>query len=184
MKKIALASAIIFAITLAACKGKKSTENSEQASTTGTEQTDNKNAAANSSPAPANEPKSYAVTFSPDTAYLGKNKEAFIRLKDGKAVQLSDADGKITGTELSYEIEVTNKRKLGQNSVYINPNEFRLQLDNGNNITHDNYNTVAADAEATNSSTGNKFRLPAGTKPKALNLFFDETRVTVGVELK
>lgn len=179
MKKIALASAIIFAITLAACKGKKSTESSEQAST---EQTDNKDAAANNTP--TNEPKSYAVTFSPDTVYLGKNKEAFVRLKDGKAVQLSDADGKITGTELTYEIEVTNKRKLGENSVYINPNEFRLQLDNGNNITHDTYNTVSTDAEATNSSTGNKFRLPAGTKPKSLNLFFDETRVTVGVELK
>ncbi|SEW11302.1 hypothetical protein SAMN05428988_2166 [Chitinophaga sp. YR573] len=179
MKKIALASAIIFAITLAACKGKKSTESSEQAST---EQTDNKDAAANNTP--TNEPKSYAVTFSPDTVYLGKNKEAFVRLKDGKAVQLSDADGKITGTELTYEIEVTNKRKLGENSVYINPNDFRLQLDNGNNITHDTYNTISAAAEATNSSTDNKFRLPAGTKPKSLNLFFDETRVTVGVELK
>src|SRR4051812_49093896 len=116
MKKTILASAIVFAITLAACKNKKNTESSEQAST---EQTDNKNAAANNSP--ANEPKSYAVIFSPDTAYLGKNKEAFIRLKDGKAVELSDADGKITGIEFSYEIEVTNKRKLGDNTVYINP---------------------------------------------------------------
>jgi hypothetical protein len=179
MKRTILATAIIFAITLVACKGKKGAESSEQATT---EQTNNKEAAANNSP--TNEPKSYAVTFSPDTAYLGKNKEAFIRLKNGKAVELSDADGKITGTELSYEIELTNKHKMGENSVYINPNQFRLLLDNGNNITHDNYNTVTADAESTNSSVDNKFRLPAGTKPKSLNLFFDETRVTVGVEMK
>lgn len=179
MKKTFLASALLIAFAFTACNNKNKAENADSSSTT--EQTDNNNAASNT---PTNEPKSYSVTFSPDTAYLGKNKEAFVRLKNGKAVELSDADGKITGTELTYELEVTNKHKLGDGSVYINPSQFRLTLDNGNNITHETYNTVSADAESTQSSVDNKFRLPAETKPKSLNLFFDETRVTVGVEMK
>jgi len=180
MKKTILTSAFAIAIAFTACKNKTNPENADNSSTQQTENND----AASTSTTPANEPKSYSVTFSPDTAYLGKNKEAFIRLKNGKAVELSDADGKITGTELSYEIEVTNKKKMGDGSVYVNPSQFRLALDNGNNITHDNYNSVSADAESTNSSVDNKFRLPAGSKPKSLNLFMDETRVTVGVEMK
>lgn len=179
MKKTFLASALFISVAFVACKEKKAAENTDQSNSG--QSSENTTPASSS---PSNEPKSYAVTFSPDTAYLGKNKEAFIRLKNGKAVELMDADGKATGTELTYEIELTNKRKLGENSVYINPNEFRLQLDNGNNITHDNYNSVSADAESTKSSTDNRFRLPAGAKPKTLNLFFDETRVAVGIEMK
>jgi hypothetical protein len=179
MKRTILASALLISVAFVACKEKKATENTDQSNAAQSSESTTP-----ASTSPANEPKSYAVTFSPDTAYLGKNKEAFIRLKNGKAVELMDADGKATGTELTYEIELTNKRKLGESSVFINPNEFRLQLDNGNNITHDNYNSVSADAESTKSSEDNKFRLPAGTKPKTLNLFFDETRVSVGIELK
>jgi hypothetical protein len=177
MKRTILAAAVLISIAFVACKGKKAAENTASGES-------ESNSSTPASTSPTNEPKSYAVTFSPDTAYLGKNKEAFVKLQNGKAVELMDADGKSTGIELSYEIELTNKRKLGENSVYINPHDFRLQLDNGNNITHDNYNTVSADAESTKSSVDNKFRLPAGTKPKTLNLFFDETRVSVGVELK
>ena len=179
MNKNLLAS-IIAVTTLAAvisCKGKK--ENAADAGNA-TEQTP---ASSNESKA-GSEPRTYAVSFSPDTAYLGKSKDAFVRIKNGKAVELSDADGKSAGIELSYELEVTNKRTLGQNSVYVNPSDFRLQLDNGTNITHDHYNSVSVEAEATGSSVENKFRIPAGAKPKALNLFFDETRVTVAVELK
>jgi hypothetical protein len=178
MKKTILTSAFAIAIAFTACKNKTANENADNSTT----QTSENNEAGSNTP--ANEPKTYSITFSPDTAYLGKNKEAFIRFKNGKAVELSDADGKITGTELTYEIEVTNKKKLGDGSVYVNPNEFRLALDNGNNITHESYNSISADAEATNSSVDNKFRLPAGTKPKSLNLFMDETRVSVGVEMK
>lgn len=183
MKKSILAAAVLISIAFVACKEKKGAENTDQ----GNAEQSSESTPASSTPAsntPSNEPKSYAVTFSPDTAYLGKNKEGFIKLMNGKAVELVDADGKVTGTELSYEIEVTNKQKMGAGSVYINPSQFRLQLDNGNNITHDNYNTISADAESTKSSVDNKFRLPAGTKPKTLNLFFDETRASVGVEMK
>jgi len=179
MKKSILTAAVFISIAFVACKGKKGAENTDQSNSAQPE-----NSSTPASNTPTNEPKSYVVTFSPDTAYLGKNKEVFIRLKNAKAVELMDADGKSTGTELSYEIELTNKRKMGGDPLFLNPSEFRLQLDNGNNITHDTYNSLSADAESTKSSVDNKFRLPAGTKPKTLNLFFDETRVAVGVEMK
>lgn len=178
MNKTILASVFSIAIFFAACKSKTTSENADSSAATTTTSPSEEKAT------PANEPKSYTVTFSPDTAFLGKKKEAFIRLKNGSAVELYDNEGKVTGTELTYEIELTNKNKVGENSVFINPNDFRLTLDNGTNITHDNYNSVSADAESTKSSVENKFRLPAGTKPKTLNLFLDETRVSVGVEMK
>ncbi|PWV56972.1 hypothetical protein [Chitinophaga sp. S165] len=179
MKRTTLVLSLGLMVALAACKGKNKTENADQ-QTTSEQQADNSTPAAST---PANEPKTYQVAFSPDTAYLGKTKEAFVRVKSGKAVELSDADGKVTGTEITYELEVTNKNQVGGNGIFINPGDFRLQLDNGNNLTHDNYNTLNVDAESTKSSE-NKFRLPAGAKPKTLNLFYDETRVSVGVELK
>lgn len=131
-----------------------------------------------------NEARSYTVTFSPEEVQLGKNNEALIRLKNGKALNLVDADGKITGTEFTYDIELKNKNELGGNSISINPSNFRLQLDNDNIINQERYNTVSADAQSSNSSTANKFRLPPGTKPKSLSLFFDETRSTVNVNMK
>jgi len=179
MKRIILVYSVGLMIILAACKGKSKTENAAQ-QTTSTEQTQSSPAAA----APTNEPKTYDVAFAPDSAYLGKNKEVLVRVKNAKAVELSDADGKITGTEITYDVEVTNKNQMGGNSIFFNPGNFRLQLDNGNNITNDRYNSLNVDAESTKTSTDNAFRLPAGTKPKSLNLFYDETRVTVGIEMK
>ncbi|WP_343670229.1 hypothetical protein [Chitinophaga sp.] len=181
MNKTILASVFSIAIFFAACKSKTAPTNADSSANTTTSTTAPENS---SSATPANEPKSYTVTFSPDTAFLGKKKEAFVRLKNGKAIELYDNEGKVTGTELTYEIELTNKNKVGESSVFLNPNDFRLALDNGTNITHDNYNSVSADAESTKTSEENKFRLPAGTKPKTLNLFLDETRVSVGVEMK
>jgi hypothetical protein len=178
-KIVSAAFALALLVSLIACKGKK--ENSGEAANSSTEQAPSASAEESK---PTNEPKTYTVTFSPDTAYLGKSKEAFVRLKNAKAVELSDADGKSTGIEFSYELEVTNKQALGTSSVFVNPADFRLQLDNGTNITHDNYNSVSVQPESTGSSVDNKFRIPVGAKPKALNLFLDETRVTVGVELK
>lgn len=180
MNKTILVSVLAISGFFAACNNKGTSENADSSTTT----TPSETTTPAESSSPANEPKSYTVTFSPDTAWLGKKKEAFVRLKNGTAVELQDADGKVTGTELSYEIELTNKQSVGTNSVYINPNDFRLTLDNGNNITHDNYNSLSVDPESTKSTDGNRFKLPAGTKPKTLNLFMDETRVSVGVEMK
>ncbi|MFM9910092.1 MAG: hypothetical protein ACKVOW_12110 [Chitinophagaceae bacterium] len=180
MKKTFLALATSFSLVLLSCGNKEEKKSPDTTSTT----PETAKPETTEPTAPGNQPKSYTVSFSPDTVYLGKNKEAFIKLKNAKAIELSDADGKITGIELNYDIELTNKSKLGASAITLDPGNFRLQLDNNNNITHERYNSFNTSPESTNSSTDNKFRLPAGTKPKALNLFLDETRVSVGVEIK
>lgn len=129
-------------------------------------------------------PKTYSLTVTPDTVDLGKSKEAKIKVSNFKAVELFDPEGKLTGMELSYDIELTNKKVIGEGKVFVNPGDFRLELDNGNKITHENYNPVSAEAESSTIVTGNKFRLPAGTKPKTIHLFYDKTRAVVNVEIR
>ncbi|HEY8690769.1 MAG TPA: hypothetical protein VIM07_16145 [Chitinophagaceae bacterium] len=186
MKKLSIAIVFFcFASFLYSCKEKTKTENKNDIvnTDTGSLKEEPKNNTKNNQVA-TNEAKSYTVIFSPEEVELGKNKEALIRLKNGKALDLVDADGKITGTEFTYDIELKNKNELGGNTIYINPYNFRLQLDNENIITQEKYNAVSSDAQSTNSSTGNKFRLPPGTKPKTLSLFFDETRAIVNVDMR
>jgi hypothetical protein len=130
------------------------------------------------------EPKSYTVTATPETVLLGKNKEASFKIFNIKAIDLSDPDGKSLGIQLSYQLELTNKNPIGGSAIYIDPSKFRLELDNGTKISHDDYSRFDADAESTVSSVECKFKLPAGTKPAALNLFHDETRVSIKLEMK
>jgi len=178
MKKLFVIPLSIFIIHLTACKSKvKDANNSGEE--TGTRQETSKPAGS-----PAGQSKTYTVTFTPDTLYLGKSKEAFIKLKNAKAIALSDPDGKETGIEFSYEFDATNKNKMGTAGIYVNPGDFRMTLDNGNNIVQDNYNAVSADPESTKTSTGNIFKIPVGTKPKSLNLFYDQTRSAVTIDLK
>lgn len=135
----------------------------------------------------AAEPKSYVINVAPgtpETILLGKNKEASVKIMNLKAIDLSDPDGKSLGIQLSYDIELTNKNAIGGRSVQIDPSQFRLELDNGKKITHDDYNSVSTAAESSATSTGNIFKIPAGAKPTALNLFLDETRVSVKLEMK
>ena len=132
----------------------------------------------------ASEPKSYKVSISTDTVVLGKSKELFVKITNAKAIELSDPDGKATGKELSFDLECTNKYQVGGSSVGIYPSEFRLKLDNGNNISPDNANSMNIDPESTITSAGNTFVLPAGSKPVPLNLFYDQTRVPVTVSFQ
>jgi len=131
----------------------------------------------------SNEPKTYVVTALPDTVLLGKNKEAFIKIKDLKAIELSNPDGTSAGIEFSYKIELTNKNPIGGNSVGLPTTDFRLELDNGNKIAPKS-TFVSAEPEATKLSDDDKFTIPAGAKPTALHLFFDQTRVSIKLELK
>ena len=164
------------------CKGKKEqTEQTEQTNQTTPSQSESETKPSSGS---SSEPKTYQVTALPDSVVLGKNKEAFIKIKNLKAIELSNPDGQTTGIELTYDIDVTNKNSIGGSSVSINPNDFRLELDNGTKLIHDNYNSVSAQPEATASSSDNRFKLPANVKPTALNLFYNETRATVKLELK
>lgn len=185
MRKILITTVLFASLAgVYSCKGKKA--NSEEGTSSATTATDSatKPAATSTSPEKTNETKTYTVTATPDSVILGKNKEAVIKIKNLKAIQLNDPDGKNTGIELTYDIEVTNKNKIGGGNVYVNPSQFRLLLDNATKLTHDTYNTVSADAESTKISTDNKFKLPAGTKPTALNVFFDETSASIKLELK
>ncbi|NII24277.1 hypothetical protein HB364_04260 [Pseudoflavitalea sp. X16] len=180
MKKTLITFAAVATMALFACKDKAKEESSGDTTTPSAEQ---KPAEAESKPA-ANEPKTYKVTFAPDTVYLGKKKEAFIKVKNAQAVALQDPDGKSEGIEFTFDLEVTNKTAMGGNSVYFIASESRLTLDNNNNITQHSGSSVSVDPESTKDLTGIVYKIPAGAKPKALNLFYDGTRVSVGVALE
>src|SRR5688500_9395519 len=105
MKIFLITSAILIiaATSLSSCQEKKSDSESTDTKTIETNDNVNSNETDGSSnpdknTTPGNEPRTFSVTFSPDSVYLGKNKEAFIKLLNAKAVELSDADGKIQGT--------------------------------------------------------------------------------------
>lgn len=84
--------------------------------------------------------------------------------------------------ELTYKIELTNKNQIGGTSVGLPTTDFRLQLDNGNKISPSSI-FVDADLEATKLSTDDKFTIPAGAKPTRLNLFYDQTRASIKLEV-
>jgi hypothetical protein len=184
MKKSVFAMALLSGIlTLNSCKGDKKTDEITPETTTEAQTTPS----VETTTPEVVEPKSYTVNVAPgtpETILLGKNKEASVKILNLKAIDLTDPDGKSLGIQFSYDLEVTNKNPIGGSSVYIDPTKFRLELDNGTKITYDQYNTVDVSAESTKTSTGNIYKLPAGTKPAALNLFFDETRVSVKLEMK
>jgi hypothetical protein len=181
MKKLVLGISVISALILHSCKGKEKEANTEN-TTASTEQSTPSN---ESKPAGAtNEPKTYKVTFSPDTLYLGKSKEAFIKIKNAKAVELQDPDGKSEGIELSFDMDATNKNKVGGSALYIGTSDFRMQLDNGNNITQHTGTSANVEAESTKELTGIVYKVPAGAKPKALSLFYDQTRASINVSLE
>lgn len=177
MKKTLFAFAAVATLALFSCKDKNKEASGGETTTSSSEE---KPASDNQ---PANEPKTYKVTFTPDTVYLGKDKEAFVKIKNAKAVALSDPDGKSEGTELSFDLEVTNKRAVGGDNFFFKTNDFRLTLDNGNSITQDTGGGEGVDAESTKDVKGIVYKIPAGTTPKSLNLFHNGTRVTVGVTL-
>jgi hypothetical protein len=184
MKKSVFAMALLSGIlTLNSCKGdKKTDETTPETTTTTTEATPTETTTPE-----VVEPKSYTINVAPgtpETILLGKNNEASIKILNLKAIDLSDPEGKSLGIQLSYDMEVTNKNVIGGSSVYLDPTKFRLELDNGTKITYDQYNTVDVTAESTKTSSGNTYKLPPGTKPVALNLFLDETRVSVKLEIK
>jgi uncharacterized lipoprotein YajG len=179
MKRVITLSLIAFVLVFAACKGGKKEETSE---TTGSTQPA---ASEEQKSAPANQPKEYKVTITPDSAILGKKKEALVKVIGATAMALTDADGKDNGIELTFKLTVTNKSHIGDgSSVSVSYADSRLQLDNGTNITHDSgTDFLRAQPEATSKEESWTYKIPANAKPTALNLFMDETRVSVGVSL-
>ena len=134
----------------------------------------------------ANQPKEYKVIITPDSAILGKSKEALVKVTGATAIALTDPDGKDNGIELTFKLTVTNKSTLTDKKyVSVSYADSRLQLDNGTNITHDSgTDFLRAEPEATSKEESWVYKIPAGAKPKALNLFFSDTRVSVNVTLE
>jgi hypothetical protein len=178
MKKTFIAIATVSTLALFSCKDKAKEGQTEEKTTTETEK---KTAEADNS---ANEPKTYKVTFAPDTLYLGKDKEAFVKIKNAKAVALVNPDGKSEGTELTFDLDVTNKRTVGGNSLFFRTDNFRLALDNGNNLTEYNGAAEGVEAESTKELKKITYKIPPDAKPKSLNLFHDGTRVAVTVTVE
>ena len=177
MKKRGFAILILSAVTvLYSCKDKKKEQETQTVTTT----QDNEHPEVTP---PAAETKTYTITAMPDTVSLGKNKEAFIKIKDLKAIELSNPDGTSAGMELTYKIELTNKNAIGGSEVGVPTTDFRLELDNGNKIAPNSIFVNAA-PEATKLSENDKFTIPAGAKPVALNLFFEQTRASIKFEMK
>lgn len=175
MKKLVITSLLLSLTFLNSCKKK------EETAVTGTDTTTE--TPASETPTTA-EPKTFTVTATPETASLGKEKQLTLKITNLKAIELSNADGAVTGIELSYDYAATNNGKIGSSGIVVDPNDFRLELDNGTKISHTDYDSGSVDAESTTTVTGNKFTIPAGAKPVSLNLFYDETRAVVKVDLK
>lgn len=182
MKKTLLLS-LFAASVLFGCKSKNKDAGSADSTTTSTEVTKSSSTEP-ATTSPANEAKTYTITVNPDTALLGKSKEAFIKVIPVSATELSTPDGKSEGIEVSFKISVTNKNAIGGNSVGVTPNDFRMVLDNNTSISQYTGSYVSADAESTKESEAIIYRIPAGAKPKSLNLFYDQTRASVPFELK
>lgn len=123
----------------------------------------------------------YKIKVTPDSVAFGKNREVILSIKNLKAVDVKNLPENDTSIEITYNLEVTNKSSINNESVFVDPRQFRLVLNNQKKITHAFYNALGADPQSTTISTGNIFNLPAGTKPVALDLFFADSiaRITI-----
>ncbi|MEO5912237.1 MAG: hypothetical protein ABIP95_15220 [Pelobium sp.] len=130
-----------------------------------------------------NAPESYKMTASPDTAFLGKEREALIKISDIQVVKLMDADGKSTGSELTVKFTVTNKSTIEKQKYFtVGSSDARLELDNGNSVpTSNDTGNTGPSAESTSEATWT-FEMPADTKAKKLNFFLNGTRVGVNLD--
>lgn len=178
MKKTVLLFTLLSLLTFTySCKSSKKQDDTNAQSSTQLNDVEPSSAPAST------DTKIYTVTASPDSTFLGKNKEALLKLKDMKAIDLSDPDGKNTGMELTYKIELTNKNAIGGDNIGLNTSDFRLELDNGNKVSPASV-FVNANADETKLSDEDKFEIPAGAKPVSLNLFYDQTRASIKLDLK
>lgn len=184
MKKVITLGLIATALVFTACKGDKKEESGDNASATQSSSSSSSTPAEEHKQA-ANQPKEYKVTFTPDSAILGKKKEALVKIASATAIALTDPDGKDNGIELVVKLTLTNKQAIGDgSSIHVDYPDSRLQLDNGTNTTCDSgTGYLRAQPEATSNEESWTYKVPAGVKPTALNLFMDGTRVSVGIAL-
>ncbi|MBO9201617.1 MULTISPECIES: hypothetical protein [Niastella] len=181
MKRVILLGTMASVLVLSACKGgNKKEETSENAATASQSSTP----AEETKPA-ANQPKEYKVTFTPDSAIIGKKKEALVKILGATAMAMTDPDGKDNGVELVVKLQATNKAHINEGyNISVSYSNSRLQLDNGTNVTcKTGTDYLRAEPEATGKEESWTYEIPAGAKPTALNLFMDDTRVSVGITM-
>ncbi|NTE03580.1 hypothetical protein G6M26_07485 [Agrobacterium tumefaciens] len=132
-----------------------------------------------------NAPAGSSFSITPDSAVLGKSKEALVKVTEASTVELQDADGKSTGAELTVKLQVTNKSTLDAKKYFsVSASDARLELDNGTAVPGDKVSGNTEPEPEASSEAVWKFSLPAGTSPKKLNFFVDGTRVSVGLTKK
>jgi len=132
-----------------------------------------------------NAPETVEYSVMPDSAILGKAKEALVKVTSASALDLKDADGKATGSELTLNLQVTNKSTLEAKKFFaVSSSDARLELDNGTSITgRENSGNTNPEPEASSQAVWS-FQLPPNASPKKLNFFLDGTRVSVGLTKK
>lgn len=180
MIKITLKLAMIFALAtmFVACKNSEKNQSTED-TTTNTE-----NVVEPTTPT-ENAPETVTYTVAPDSAILGKAKEALVKIKEATSVLLQDADGKPTGAELTIKLLISNKSTLDSKKFFsLSSSDARLELDNGNSITVENTNGSSSPEPEASTEAEWIFKLPSGTAPKKLNFFLDGTRVSVSFAKK
>lgn len=177
MIKTTLKIALFFALTTTFVACKNSTK--EQTEENPTSATNTETAATSNAPA-ENAPETISYTVTPDSAILGKTKEALVKIKEATSVLLQDAEGKSIGAELNVKLLISNKSSLDLKKYFsLASSDARLELDNGNSITVEKSNGSSSPEPEASTEAEWIFNLPSGTTPKKLNFFLDGTRVSV-----
>lgn len=132
-----------------------------------------------------NAPEGVDYSLTPDSAILGKNREALVKVTEAKSIVLQDAEGKSIGAELTVKLLITNKSTLDAKKYFsVSASDARLELDNKTSVPgHKNSGNTEPEPEASTEAIWN-FQLPAGTNPSKLNFFLDGTRVSVALTKK
>jgi len=183
MKRITLTflGLCVIAQTLSSCSSKEKTNGQSDTAAVSTEAATTESTAP-VTVAPANAPASYKVTAMPDSAILGKENEALVKVTDMNVVDLFNAEGKSTGAELTVKLTITNKSTLDHKKFFtVEASNARLELDNKISIPSSNSDGNSSPEPESTSETTWTFTLPPNTKPAKLNLFLNGTRVSVGL---
>lgn len=181
MIKITLKIAVFFAFATMFIACKNSAKEQTEENTTATANTEN----VTSPTVTENAPEMVMYTTTPDSAILGKTKEALVKIKEATSVLLQDADGKSTGAELTLKLLTSNKSTLDNKKYFsLSSSDARLELDNGNSITVEKTNGNSSPEPEASTEAEWIFNLPSGTAPKKLNFFLDGTRVSVNFAKK
>src|ERR1044072_623832 len=91
MKRVITLGLFATVLVFSACKGGKKEESGDVSTAT---QSSSGGGSAEEHKQAANQPKEYKVTFTPDSAILGKKKEALVKVVSATAIVLTDPDGK------------------------------------------------------------------------------------------